>query len=150
MSNSACFLAITVQPNIVLQRHSNTITFFAYSLLTNSNNFTLLKHFNYKKCDRDLCDKHQMPLYITFMAENHGKGKWDGAGGYFTRVYTKDGVLVGKDKNRSLTWFSNWFNTNRSLPKYCKKIKIGGDILSFVVSIFKKLTIIFCTLLQLM
>ena len=28
------------------------------------------------------------PLYVTFMCENHGKGKWDGAGGYFSRVYT--------------------------------------------------------------
>jgi len=67
-----------------------------------------------------------MPIYVTFMAENHGKGKWDGAGGYFARVYRKDGVLKGKDKNRNLNWFAKWFNKHRSKPKNCKKVTVKG------------------------
>ena len=82
----------------------------------------------FKTFDRGLCDKHELPLYVTFMAENHGKGKWDGAGGFFSRTYLKDGVLNGRDKNRDLTWYANWFNSHRSKPKHCKCHKIHGKV----------------------
>ena len=60
------------------------------------------------------------------MCENQGKGKWDGAGGYFARVYGKDGVQILKHNNRDLNKFADWFNANRSLPKYCQKVTVGG------------------------
>ena len=99
------------------------VKFCAFSSDNSPTQYRLVTAFKYYK---DLCDKHNMPLLVTFMAENHGKGQWDGAGAFFAKVYLKRGVAFLRSKNRDISQFARWFNQQHGKPKYCRKKKVEG------------------------
>ena len=93
--------------------------------------YRLARAFQYY---RALADKYSLPIVVTFMAENHGKGKWDGAGGNFYRMYANHACLRLRSKNRNLPDFVKWFNKNRRYPINPEMIwdeKTGTLLISF-------------------
>jgi len=123
-----------------LKREHPHIEYVVFATDNSPTQYRLARAFQYY---RMLSDKHKLPILVTFMAESHGKGKWDGAGGYFYRVYAKHSVLYLRDKNRNLPEFCAWFNKNRKFPQHCQKIWVNGTTLlltSFVkYSVMRKI-----------
>ena len=115
-----------------LKRLKEEYSHIKYVIFSSDNSPTQYRLARAHQFYRKLADKHDIPILVTYMAKSHGKGKWDGAGGLFYRIYSKHACLRLRHKNRDLRKFCKWFNTHRSVPKYCQKVPDANGIISLL------------------